>query len=236
VARGREEKTGEHAALYLKSAPVRYSGPVRFTDVAALLTPVRFEHLPGEAAQARLAPRPRATGPLLRGGPPRRPAAGLVLIYPVAAEATLLLTVRGSDLASHGGQVSLPGGAAEPGESVEDTALREAAEEVGLSPDGVVVRGRLTPLHIPVSGYLLHPVVATRDEQPALVPDPREVERLIEVPLRMLAEPSSWRVELRERRGVTVEVPALDLGGAHLWGATAMVVAELLALIDPGYR
>lgn len=216
--------------MYLNRPPVRYSDRVRFEDVAALLEPARFANLPGEEARARLAPRPRAGASAYAGRVPRA-AAALVLLYPVAGEATLLLTLRRSNLTAHAGQVSFPGGRVEPGESVEQTALREAEEEVGLVPDAVVLRGRLTPLHIPVSGFLLHPVVATVAPRPALSGDPREVERVIEVSVETLADAASWRTERRERGGETVAVPALDLGGARLWGATAMVIAELLALL-----
>jgi len=160
-----------------------------------------------------------------------RPAAGLVLLYPEGPDTLLLLTVRGAALTQHGGQVSLPGGAIEPGEDAEQTALREAEEEVGLAAGLAAVRGRLTPLHIPVSGYLLQPVVATCEARPVLRPRIGEVESLVEVPLARLASQGSWRVESRQREGATVQIPLLDLGGPRLWGATAMVVAELLAVL-----
>jgi 8-oxo-dGTP pyrophosphatase MutT (NUDIX family) len=143
----------------------------------------------------------------------------------------LLLTVRASHLANHRGQVSLPGGAVEAGESVEDAALREAEEEVGLIPAEVAVRLRLTPLHIPVSGYVLHPIVATAAVSPEVRPCAGEVERIVEVELSTLVQGEGLAIELREREGVAIEVPYFDLQGAKLWGATAMVVAELLAVL-----
>jgi len=160
-----------------------------------------------------------------------RQAAGLALLYPRAREATLLLTVRGAHLAHHRGQVSLPGGAVEAGESVEDAALREAEEEVGLARAGVMLRLRLTPLHIPVSGYVLHPIVATVDEAPDVRPCADEVERIVEVELSALARGAGLSIEVREREDVSIQMPYFDLGGAKLWGATAMVVAELLAVL-----
>ncbi len=161
-----------------------------------------------------------------------RPAAALVLIYPKDGEASLLLTVRGLHLANHRGQVSLPGGAVEAGETIEHAALREAEEEVGLAPSMVTVRLRLTPLHIPVSGYVLHPVVATATARPAVRPAAPEVDRVVEVPLARLADGSGLAIEHRVRDGVAVEVPYFELPGAKLWGATAMVVAELLTLLE----
>ena len=210
---------------------------MRFVDVERDLAAARFAQLPGAPAQSSMAPRPRrfwVPGVVPEGS---RKAAGLALLYPRGDDTALLLTVRGAHLANHRGQVSLPGGAVEAGESVEEAALREAEEEVGLQRTAVAVRLRLTPLHIPVSGYVLHPVVATAAAPPEVRPHASEVERIVEIGLSGLAAGSALAVELREREGSTIEVPYFDLGDAKLWGATAMVVAELLcvlgATVDP---
>jgi len=204
---------------------------MRFDEVERRLAAARFEKLPGADAQSSMAPRPRrfwVPGVVPAGA---RKAAGLALLYPRGDDTALLLTVRGAHLANHRGQVSLPGGAVETGESVEDAALREAEEEVGLSRAAVTVRLHLTPLHIPVSAYVLHPVVATAASPPAVRPAATEVDRIVEVLLSGLADGSGLTFELREREGSSVEVPYFDLGGAKLWGATAMVVAELLTVL-----
>lgn len=187
--------------------------------------------LPGPAAQATMAPRPRPFW--VPGEVPgsARPAAGLALVFPRDDEATLLLTVRAVRLANHRGQVALPGGAIEAGESAEDAALREAEEEIGLERTGPRPEARLTALHIPASGYVLQPVVATLDRLPVVRPDPREVDRVLEAPLKGLASGERLGVETRERAGRIVEVPYFDVEGEKLWGATAMIVAELLALL-----
>ena len=204
---------------------------MRFEDVRAGLGPAAFASLPGPEAQGAMAPRPRRFW--VPGVVPvdARPAAGLALLYPRDGNATLLLTIRAARLAHHRGQVSLPGGAVESGEVIEAAALREAHEEIGLEPAAVRVLGRLTPLHIPVSGYVLNPVVALARSTPAVSPCAGEVERIVEADLGALAGGSILRVEERERDGYTVTVPYFDVGGAKLWGATAMVVAELLALL-----
>jgi 8-oxo-dGTP pyrophosphatase MutT (NUDIX family) len=192
--------------------------------------------LPGLEAQLRMAPRPRP------GWDPHalpdglRVAAGLILLYPHDEALQLLLTLRGSTLRHHTGQVSLPGGRLDDGESIEAAALREADEEVGLAPEAVEILGRLTPLHVPVSRHLLHPVVGMTSARPAFRLAELEVERLIEVPLARLRAPDvvAWEQRRRERppgEGQLMDVPYFDVGGVKVWGATAMILAELLAVI-----
>lgn len=210
---------------------LRYLAWVRFDEVLRRLEEARSRELPGIDAQASMAPRPRrfwVPGAVPDG---TRQAAGLALLYPRGGETALLLTVRGAHLAHHQGQVSLPGGAVEAGETVEQAALREAHEEVGLATATVALRLRLTPLHIPVSGYVLHPIVATSELPPEVHPCAHEVARIVEIELAALARGRGLAVEGREREGVSIEVPYFDLGGAKLWGATAMIVGELLAVL-----
>ncbi len=189
--------------------------------------------LPGVEAQRRMAPLPRP------GWQPRRPptasrgAAGLLLLFPIGGHAHLLLTVRSSNLPNHAGQVSLPGGAVETGESFEQAALRETHEETGVEPESVRLLGRLTPLHIPVSGYVLHPVVGVTDSRPAYRPAGAEVDRLLEPRLDELLDPRSVRHESRLRDGVSMDIPYFALDGLMVWGATAMVLAEFVELASP---
>ena len=204
----------------------------RLNDVEARLTAALASTLPGVVAHERLAPRPR---PGWRPGfapEQSRVAAGLVLLFPVEGEAFIVLTVRSSRLPSHAGQVSLPGGAVEEGETLERAALREAHEEVGLEPSCVRLVGRLTPLHIPVSGFILHPVVGIADGRPVLRPSDAEVDRILEVPLASLVDPARRAVKRRAFEGTDFEIPYIDVDGAELWGATAMVVSELLSLLE----
>jgi 8-oxo-dGTP pyrophosphatase MutT (NUDIX family) len=195
------------------------------------------EPLPGRDAHLRMAPNPRrwpAPGAVLR------PAAALLLIYPHENGWWVPLTVRGADLRHHGGQVSLPGGRLDrPDESVIEAALREAHEEVGIVPGDVEVLGELTPLPIPVSGFLLHPVVGTSVARPAFVPAEAEVDRLIEVPVTRLLEPDvvAWeRRVLSQMPDVTADIPYFALDGARVWGATAMVLAEFIAVLEEHVR
>jgi 8-oxo-dGTP pyrophosphatase MutT (NUDIX family) len=218
---------------------------MRFKDVVAQLEQALTRELPGAAAQERLAPMPRRQWPAGFSPARIRDAAGLLLVYPAetkdakAAEtakednswAHILLTVRADTLGRHGGQVSLPGGVIDPGETFEQAALREAHEEVGLAQAQVRVLGALTPLDIPVSGFRLHPIVGASETRPRLAPSFGEVARILEIDIDELLAPDCVVHTPRERDGVTFTVPGFHVQGVEIWGATAMVLAEFLSLL-----
>jgi len=187
--------------------------------------------LPGVDAQLRMAPQPR--GGWKPGFAPdqAKPAAALLLLFPVGGQAAILLTKRAPDLPNHAGQVSLPGGAVDVDEPIDEAALREAEEEVGLARADVRVIGRLTPLHIPVSGFVLHPVVGVAAVRPVMRAEPGEVDRIIEAPVAELLDPGRHHRANRVRDGFEFEMPYFDLDGEHVWGATAMVLAEFAAVL-----
>ena len=142
-----------------------------------------------------------------------------------------MLTVRADSLGRHRGQVSLPGGGVEPGETFEQAALREAHEEIGLRLQQIRVLGALTSLDIPVSGFRLHPVLAVTTSHPKLSPSDAEVAHILEISLEDLLDPANFVSTERERDGFALTVPAFQVGGHEIWGATAMVLAEFLALL-----
>ena len=202
-----------------------------FTDTIDRLEAALSAALPGAAAHAILSPRPRRDWPDDFNPARIRRAAGLLLVFPVGNRPHIVLTVRADTLGRHGGQVSLPGGVVDPGETFEQAALREAHEEIGLSRRGVRILGALTPLDIPVSGFRLHPIVAAADEAPSLIASDAEVARILEIPVDELLDPSRLHTVNRVRGGQALSIPMLRVGNEEIWGATAMVLAEFLTLL-----
>ena len=200
-------------------------------EVEARLREAMKTGLPGLEGQLPMAPWPRPGWPAPVLPPEARPAAALLLLVPPPDGPGLVLTKRASHLPQHAGQVSLPGGAIEPDEHTEDAALREAHEEIGLDTRTVRVIGTLTPLHIPVSGFAVHPVVGICETSPRLRAADHEVERVFDVPLADLADPSHLRRTTRLRDGTSYDVPYFDLAGEMIWGATAMILSELLTVL-----
>lgn len=209
-----------------------WSGGVglRFEETIEELRTALAGPLPGAEAHVAMASRPRPGWWPGRVPETARPAGVLALLYPVEGEVWLPLTLRAQDMESHRGQVSFPGGALEAGESAEAGALREAEEEVGVPTGEIEVLGRLTPLYVPPSDFVVQPVVGAIASRPAFLPEPAEVEQVIETPLGGLVERG---VERRDRRDGRV-VLYFPVDGQVVWGATAMMLAELVALL--GHR
>ncbi len=176
--------------------------------------------------------------PFERPAAPRdaRPAAALVLVYPGSnGEAFLILTERVEyDGDHHSGEVSLPGGKADPGDAdAVATALREAEEEVGLDPEaaGVEVVGRLDALWIPPGNFLVTPIVAVAARRPAFVPDPREVAAILEAPVAAFLPDVAPVIVDPDPRGRPLRYGAYLVEGRIVWGATAAILGQLGAVL-----
>lgn len=160
-----------------------------------------------------------------------RPAAVLVLVYADAAgDARIVLTERSDRGGHHSGEVSFPGGRAEPGDrDLVATALREAAEEIGLdaAAAGVRVLGTLTDQWIPVSNYTVTPVVAVAERRPAMIPQPAEVAAILEAPVRAFLPGAALVHVEREIRGWRIRYAAYPIDGLAVWGMTARVLGGL---------
>ena len=164
--------------------------------------------------------------------PADRLGATLVIVEPREdGETTIVYTRRRDDLRSHPGQISFPGGRVDPGETVEQAAVREAHEEVALDPAAVEILGRLPAFYIPPSRFWIQAVLAHWVAPHQLVPAEAEVAAVLHVPMSRLLDPDARRVVRLSTAGWSW---AWDLGDGHLlWGATAILTTFILGLLDP---
>ncbi|HEX3871723.1 MAG TPA: CoA pyrophosphatase [Pirellulales bacterium] len=188
--------------------------------------------LPGRAVQQAFAPE------LSYGrhfGPPAfdaRAAAVAVLLYERAGVWHMPLTVRPSTMVHHAGQISLPGGQVESGETSSDAAIRELHEELGIALDSVDVLGQLSPVYVYASNFLVTPWLVVERRYAEFQPNRDEVSELIELPIAALCDPKNRGTHVLNRRGIAIEVPHIARHGHHIWGATCLILGELAALCD----
>lgn len=160
-----------------------------------------------------------------------RAAAVLLLLYPHEGQWHVPLTVRPDTMVDHAGQVSLPGGVTEAGESSSDCALRECEEELGASREGIAIVGRLTPLLVFISNFQVTPWVAAAERRPDFQPNPAEVAEVIELPLSALLDPAARGRHIINRGSLRFGAPHLVCAGHQVWGATNILLGEFAALL-----
>ncbi len=156
-------------------------------------------------------------------------SAVLILFYPDNGKTRLILIKRALDRSVHSGQVSFPGGKQEKSDrNLEATALREAYEEIGIAPEAVTIIGMLSSIYIPPSNFEVFPFVGFVPEKPVLNGN-IEVQRILEVEFAELRNPAT-RIEkpVFNRNGEEVLVPCYFIQNEIIWGATAMILSELV--------
>ncbi len=159
-------------------------------------------------------------------------AAVLVPLYAAGGSLWVILTRRAAALPNHGGQLAFPGGARAPSDEDEvATALREAGEELGIDPAGVLVLGHLDDAVTP-SGYVVSPVVGAVPYPLDLHPSAAEVEAVVPVPFAYLANPEAVEVEELEVAGERIASPVFHYRGHRVWGATARIVSDLVGRLS----
>jgi 8-oxo-dGTP pyrophosphatase MutT (NUDIX family) len=192
--------------------------------------------LPGTEVQWRMASSDRMVLNFPRvPGKDVRIAAVLILLYQQNGSVHTVFMQRHNYEGVHGGQISFPGGKQEPSDgSIIHTALREANEETGVETSDMIVLGTLTPLFIPVSNMLVTPVVAWKDVIPVFKHKPEEVVFLIDAEVKRFLDPEIIKTKPFEIRGEFLDVRYFDYEGHVIWGATAMILNELLSIISRG--
>lgn len=190
--------------------------------------------LPGKNAQHLMAP----------GDPSRyesslpadvKTACVMLLLYPEDETWHLIYIKRSTQLKdNHSGQISLPGGKLETNDPTKlDGALREVTEEIGLPKEAIYPLGKLTDVYVYVSNFIVHPFVGILDKKPELYRQESEVAEILHIPIDHLQNKQSIKKKDLQVRNITLaDVPYYDLRGEVLWGATAMITSEFLALLE----
>ena len=160
------------------------------------------------------------------------PAAVLILLFPFEDEMQFFLTKRTEDVEHHKGQISLPGGIRENNETLEETALRETKEEIGIDPNTIMNLGSLTPFFIPVTGYIVHPFIGWCKEKPLTQVHDVEVNQLFSVSITELMDEKILQTEKWNIRGYDAIVPYYNFGECKVWGATAAILSEFKSILE----
>ncbi|WP_053404654.1 CoA pyrophosphatase [Persicobacter sp. CCB-QB2] len=194
--------------------------------------------LPGEEAQKIMAPLPDKQLRFKQQRTGARESAVLINFLERNGRILFPLIQRPKYDGAHSGQVALPGGKKDVGDpNLDFTALREAEEEIGLPRKVVSVHGQLTNLYIPVSNFMVTPVLGSVQEEVTFVPDDWEVDDILMCDLMKLIESPAepMKTTLKLPHG-PMEVPYFDIHGKIVWGATAIILSELKALCSPYFH
>jgi 8-oxo-dGTP pyrophosphatase MutT (NUDIX family) len=206
-----------------------------FNDFINQLNLKLKQPLPGREAQFKMASDirltnfqyQRMTDNALRSGV-------LVLLFPFKKSIRMVLIKRAIDKSIHSGQISLPGGKFEKVDAdLEQTALRETHEEVGVNPSLIKILGNLTELFVPPSNFIIFPYVGYCNERPVFVPDSNEVDSIIEADISDFMNPSNRKSkEIIIRNEFKVTAPVFEIQGHSVWGATGMILSEFTEIIQ----
>jgi 8-oxo-dGTP pyrophosphatase MutT (NUDIX family) len=187
--------------------------------------------LPGKSAQMSMMVTPRLPFPKINFDKKGIPSAVLILLFPKNNDWYFYLTKRTDTVDHHKGQISFPGGVVENGESLENAALRETWEEIGVKEDKIQLIGALSSFYIPVSGFEMFPYIGWIKEEPKIIIHEKEVDRIISVSLKTFMSDSTQKTKKDTLRGFPVNIPYFDLDNETVWGATSMILAEFKAIL-----
>jgi 8-oxo-dGTP pyrophosphatase MutT (NUDIX family) len=196
------------------------------------------KELPGIQAQMKMVHKlSKIEGPNSRFRVPEqhKKASVLTLLYPKQEEWHFALMQRPESPYPHSRQISLPGGRFEEQDPDESyTALRETEEEFGIPQTSIKLVGKMTEVYIPVSNFLVYPFIGIIEETPAFIPDPTEVEEIIEVSIKdLMNSENRKKADLQIHTDLTLEeVPHFYFSNKIIWGATAMILSELAEILE----
>jgi 8-oxo-dGTP pyrophosphatase MutT (NUDIX family) len=190
--------------------------------------------LPGPMLDERFSPRPNPWPDEHDIPADVRPAAVLILLYPHENEWHIPLILRPIDLTVHSGQICLPGGAVEPGESTAEAALREFHEELGEEGMPIELLGSLSTWHVRASNFLIAPWIGCCSRRPHFTPNAAEVADYFEVPLKHFLDPANFSSHEREHRGDRYVFPHFSWAEHQVWGATCRILGEFVTILQDG--
>lgn len=208
---------------------------MNFEDVIRRLELTLKAPLPGKPAQMNMSPIPVDMRRFEQVLPESHRKSGvLILFYPDNNNTFFPLIKRPEYVGYHSGQIALPGGKMEiSDENIIQTALREAEEEVGIDRSQVKILGNLSDLYIPTSNFLVSPIVGFLDKRPEFLAEEKEVSRIIQTELQFLFRPEIRKQKiLRLSQSMSLDTPYFEIDGEVVWGATAMILSELIQLFQ----
>lgn len=206
-----------------------------FTEIEKLANRIASGNLPGKEAQIRMvSDRFKDRYFELQPNAQTREGAVLILLYPEKDTLGLPLILRPqNEKGVHSGQAAFPGGKKdETDKDFIQTALREAQEEVSLDISEVKILGQISPLFVFASNFMVYPTVAYTEKKPCLQANPAEVAEIFFTDIDTLKNPVTIKKTLISTPQYTFEAPYFDIAGKIVWGATAMMLSELIAILE----
>lgn len=209
---------------------------MRLHQILPKIKQIHSDNLPGFQAQAKMSPPMRqqfTQADILRLN--AKKSAVLILLYEKNLQTHIVFTQRQEYNGAHSGQISFPGGKMDDTDpDLQFTALRETWEEVGVQVPKESVIGELSFLYVPPSNFVIYPYIAHLEEVPRFIPEEKEVKRIIELPIQDLINPNNQQAYRyhNKRLNIEFESPSYLVGGNTIWGATAMILSELLTILE----
>jgi 8-oxo-dGTP pyrophosphatase MutT (NUDIX family) len=211
-----------------------FASDISASEFIAKLKEELIISLPGVEAHLLLAPEMRIND-LKYGIPPASAleSAVLILLYPIENRLHTVVILRNEYDGAHSGQISFPGGKAEKSDiDFQHTALREAQEEIGTDPANLEIIGQLSRFYVRPSNFIVYPFIAYQDHQPDFLPDPTEVQRIIEIDIfNEISYEKIINRTLTFKNNIQILAPGFSVGNEFMWGATAMIFSELLQML-----
>ena len=205
-----------------------------FLEVVHALEKQLQQPLPGTIAQGKMRPYLSSFPHLdIPSSPFARESAVMALLYPKGDQPSILLIERNIYTGAHSGQISLPGGKLEKNESYQEAAIRETMEEVGVKNSDFQIIGELSKMYVAASNFNIQPIVAISDRPLQIYPDSREVAQILETPLEVFFNMKLRKEKLiKSAMGMELMAPYFDVNNKTLWRATAMILIQLVEVIQ----